>query len=40
MYVVKRKSLPPSKGFDLGRLEIPVIVVALDLARVRTAALP
>ncbi|WP_326643679.1 amino acid permease [Streptosporangium sp. NBC_01755] len=29
MYVVKRKSLPPSKGFDLGRWEIPVIVVAL-----------
>ncbi|MER6950166.1 amino acid permease [Nonomuraea sp. NPDC000554] len=29
MYVVKRRSLPPSKGFDLGRWEIPVIVVAL-----------
>ncbi|MEU4833503.1 amino acid permease [Streptosporangium sp. NPDC023615] len=29
MYVVKRKTLPPSKGFDLGRWEIPVIVVAL-----------
>lgn len=29
MFVIKRKSLPASKGFDLGRWEIPVIVVAL-----------
>ncbi|MER5424700.1 amino acid permease [Streptosporangium roseum] len=29
MYVVKRKALPPSRGFNLGRWEIPVIVVAL-----------
>ncbi|GAA0821831.1 amino acid permease [Streptosporangium amethystogenes subsp. fukuiense] len=29
LYVVKRKSLPPSKGFALGRWEIPVIIVAL-----------
>ena len=29
MYIVKRKSLPPTKGFDLGRWEIPVIVVAV-----------
>ncbi|MFI1827516.1 APC family permease [Streptomyces sp. NPDC020412] len=28
MYVVKRKSLPPTQGFSLGRWEIPVIVVA------------
>ncbi|MEV7908604.1 APC family permease, partial [Streptomyces anulatus] len=29
LYVVKRKALPPSRGFDLGRWEIPVIVVAV-----------
>ena len=29
MYVVKRKALPPSGGFNLGRWEIPVIVVAM-----------
>lgn len=29
LYVVKRKSLRPSKGFALGRWEIPVIIVAL-----------
>ncbi|MFE5089599.1 APC family permease [Streptomyces sp. NPDC056638] len=28
MYIVKRKSLPPTQGFSLGRWEIPVIVVA------------
>ncbi|WP_329025341.1 APC family permease [Streptomyces sp. NBC_00690] len=28
MYIVKRKSLPPTQGFSLGRWEIPVIVTA------------
>ncbi|MFV0429526.1 MAG: amino acid permease [Arachnia sp.] len=28
LYIVKRKSLPPSKGFDLGRWEIPVLIVS------------
>lgn len=28
LYIVKRRSLPPSKGFTLGRFEIPVIVLA------------
>lgn len=28
MYVVKRRSLPPSQGFSLGRWETPVIVIA------------
>ncbi|MCM2387615.1 APC family permease [Streptomyces albipurpureus] len=28
MYIVKRKSLPPTQGFSLGRWELPVIVVA------------
>jgi amino acid transporter len=28
MYIVKRKSLPPSKGFKLGKWEIPVLVVS------------
>ncbi|MFD9718747.1 APC family permease [Streptomyces sp. NPDC059076] len=28
MYIVKRKSLPPTQGFSLGRWEIPVIVIA------------
>ncbi|MEV1007304.1 amino acid permease [Streptomyces sp. NPDC049881] len=28
MYIAKRRSLPPSRGFTLGRWEIPVIVVA------------
>jgi amino acid transporter len=28
MYAIKRKSLPPSQGFTLGRWEIPVIVLA------------
>jgi hypothetical protein len=28
MYVVKRRSLPPSRGFSLGRWELPVIVLA------------
>ncbi|ONK09872.1 amino acid permease [Streptomyces sp. MP131-18] len=28
MYIAKRRSLPPSRGFSLGRWEIPVIVVA------------
>ncbi|HEY9521926.1 MAG TPA: amino acid permease [Thermopolyspora sp.] len=29
MYVAKRRTLPPTKGFNLGRWEIPVIIVAL-----------
>jgi len=29
LYVVKRKSLPPSQGFTLGRWETPVIVLAV-----------
>ncbi|MFI7534879.1 amino acid permease [Streptosporangium sp. NPDC049376] len=29
LYVVKRRSLPPSRGFDLGRWEIPVVTVAV-----------
>lgn len=29
LYAVKRKQLPPSKGFTLGRWEIPVITLAL-----------
>jgi amino acid transporter len=28
LYIVKRKSLPPSHGFTLGRWEVPVIVIA------------
>ena len=28
MYVLKRRSLPPSQGFSLGKWEIPVIVIA------------
>lgn len=28
MYAIKRKSLPPSKGFNLGRFEIPILVLA------------
>ena len=28
LYIVKRKSLPPSKGFNLGKWEIPVLVLA------------
>lgn len=28
LYIVKRKSLPPSRGFTLGKWEIPVLVVA------------
>ncbi|MBL1118174.1 amino acid permease [Streptomyces sp. 110] len=28
MYAIKRRSLPPTKGFSLGRWEIPVLVVA------------
>lgn len=28
LYIVKRKSLPPTKGFDLGKWEIPVLVVS------------
>lgn len=28
MYVLKRKALPPSRGFTLGKWEIPVIVIA------------
>lgn len=28
MYAIKRKSLPPSQGFSLGRWEIPVILLA------------
>ena len=28
LYIVKRKALPPSKGFNLGKWEIPVLVVA------------
>ncbi|KAB8170914.1 amino acid permease [Streptomyces sp. 3MP-14] len=28
MYIAKRRSLPPSQGFTLGRWELPVIVVA------------
>ncbi|MFE4950178.1 amino acid permease [Leifsonia sp. NPDC056665] len=28
LYIVKRNSLPPSKGFTLGRFEVPVIVLA------------
>ncbi|MBB4918474.1 amino acid transporter [Streptosporangium saharense] len=29
LYVAKRRVLPPSRGFDLGRWEIPVIAVAV-----------
>jgi len=29
LYVVKRRHLPPSRGFTLGRWEIPVLVVAV-----------
>lgn len=29
LYLVKRKSLPPSQGFTLGRWETPIMVVAL-----------
>ncbi|MFE4230024.1 amino acid permease [Arthrobacter sp. NPDC056886] len=28
LYIVKRKSLPPSRGFTLGRFELPVIILA------------
>jgi amino acid transporter len=28
MYIVKRRSLPPTRGFSLGRWEVPVIVLA------------
>ena len=28
LYIVKRKSLPASKGFRLGRWEIPVLILA------------
>ena len=28
LYVVKRKVLPPTKGFDLGKWEIPVLIVS------------
>jgi hypothetical protein len=28
MYVLKRKQLPPSRGFTLGRFEVPVLVLA------------
>lgn len=28
MYAIKRRSLPPSKGFTLGKWEIPVIILA------------
>jgi amino acid transporter len=28
LYILKRKQLPPSRGFTLGRFEIPVIVIA------------
>jgi amino acid transporter len=28
LYIVKRKNLPPSKGFTLGKFEVPVIVLA------------
>ncbi|MEP6842036.1 MAG: amino acid permease [Pseudolysinimonas sp.] len=28
LYIIKRKSLPPSKGFTLGVFEVPVIVIA------------
>lgn len=28
MYILKRRSLPPSRGFTLGRLEVPVLVLA------------
>ncbi|WP_052372076.1 amino acid permease [Amycolatopsis taiwanensis] len=29
LYIVKRRSLPPSKGFELGRWEVPVLVLAV-----------
>ncbi|MPV49699.1 amino acid permease [Pseudactinotalea sp. HY160] len=29
LYIVKRKQLPPTRGFSLGRWEIPVLVVAV-----------
>ncbi|RKT87108.1 Amino acid transporter [Saccharopolyspora antimicrobica] len=29
LYIVKRKDLPPSKGFELGRMEIPVLALAV-----------
>ncbi|SCF93046.1 Amino acid permease [Streptomyces sp. MnatMP-M27] len=28
MYAVKRRSLPPSRGFSLGRWEVPVLILA------------
>lgn len=28
LYIVKRRDLPPSKGFTLGRFEVPVVVLA------------
>jgi amino acid transporter len=43
LYIIKRKSLPPSRGFTLGRFEVPVIVLAsiwliFELALFRDAA--
>ncbi len=29
LYIVKRKHLPPSRGFDLGRWDLPVLIVAV-----------
>jgi amino acid transporter len=29
LYIAKRRTLPPSAGFNLGRWEIPVIVIAV-----------
>ncbi|OUZ11579.1 amino acid permease [Aeromicrobium sp. PE09-221] len=29
LYIVKRKELPPTRGFSLGRWEVPVLVVAV-----------
>lgn len=29
LYIVKRKNLPPSRGFTLGKWEVPVLVVAV-----------
>ena len=28
LHIIKRKNLPPSKGFTLGKFEIPVIILA------------
>ncbi|MEG0299765.1 MAG: hypothetical protein RR609_09380, partial [Aurantimicrobium sp.] len=43
LYIVKRKQLPPSKGFTLGKWEVPVIILAsiwliFELAIFRDAA--